>query len=258
MLEGKCFKYEAIGAVGVLTLNNPKRLNIVSDVFLEELPTFQDEIEKDASIRGLLINSTGPHFSAGIDLGGLLEVTPAYMAATLPQKQRMYSRFESFGIPVVAAIQGRCIGSACELILGCDLRIAAEDAIFSLPETRFGVAPDMGGTAKLTKLVGAGRAKRILLTCEELSARDALEIGLVEYVVPTEELQDKAMSLMKKMAKFPPAGLQFAKQGINMAVDSSTEAALRFEMAQSVYCLGQKESKEAIAAFLEMMKNSKS
>jgi len=253
MLETKCFKYEVVGTVGVLTLNNPKRLNVVSSIFLEELETVQDVIDKDTSIKALLVNSTGPHFSAGIDLGGLLEVTPEYMAATLPRKQRMYSFFESLGIPVVAAIQGRCIGSACELILGCDLRMAAEDAIFSLPEVRFGVAPDMGGTSKLTKLVGAGRAKRILLTCEEVSARDALDLGLVEYVVPTEELADTSMKLVKKMAKFPPAGLQFAKQGVNMAVDSSTEAALRFELAQSVYCLGTKESKEAIGTFLQMM-----
>lgn len=255
MSYGKHFNYVKEDNIGIVTLCNPQGFNLVAgDVFFKELYEIQEIIAEDKSLRCVLINAEGDHFSAGVDLKFLLPMNSQGIMDNLVWLQRLYSRWQEYPFPVIAAVQGICYGSAVELILGCDFRIAAENARFSIPEVRFGLSPDMGGTARLTHLVGIGQAKRMILGCDEINAEEALRIGLVEILAKNEELNNVAMKYAKKMANLPPAALRFAKKGINVANESSVATSLLFEEAQSTFCCGTEDQNEGIRAFFEKRK----
>lgn len=251
---GKHLTYAKDARVGIITLDNPKGLNVVGMDFLHELDDVQKEIHSDHDLGAIVINANGEHFSAGIDLNFLQGVSTRFIMDNLVWLQNLYSFWQQLPIPVLAAIQGVCFGSGVELVLGCDIRIAADNARFSIPEVRFGLAPDMGGTTRLTHLVGLGQAKRLIMGCEEIDAAEALRIGLIEIMVANEGLHERALKLAHKMANFPPAGMRFAKKGINLANESSVDAGLLFEQAQSTYCCGTQDLREAVTAFLEKRK----
>ncbi|AFQ44038.1 enoyl-CoA hydratase/isomerase family protein [Desulfosporosinus meridiei] len=254
MSYGKHLAFNKDGRIGVITLDNARGFNLVGSDFLKELEEIQKEITADGDLGAIVINADGDNFSAGIDLKFLKEVSSEFIMANLVWLQNLYSFWQDLPIPVIAAINGLCYGSATELILGCDIRIAADDAKFSIPEVRFGLAPDMGGTTRLTHLVGIGQAKRLILGCEEIDAEEALRIGLVEILVKKEDLNQRAMKLAKKMAAFPPSGVGFAKKGINIANESGVQAGLLFEQSQSTFCCGTEDLREAVSAFLEKRK----
>ncbi len=254
MSYGERFAFKVEDQLGILTLCNAKGFNLVDEKFLLELAEIQEIIDADKSLRVLLINAEGDHFSAGVDLNFLLPVTSQYIMDKLVWLQRLYSRWQELPIPVIAAIQGLCYGSAMEFILGCDIRIAAQNARFAIPEVRFGLSPDMGGTTRLTQLVGMGQAKRLIMGCDEIDANEALRIGLVEIVAENEQLQERAIKMARRMVNLPPIALRFAKKGINLANESSAAAGLLFEQAQSTFCCGTEDQKEGIRAFLEKRK----
>lgn len=254
MSTGKALLYTKEDSIVILTLNRPESFNLVGQDFLRELSQAQDEIEKDKSVRAVIINANGDHFSAGVDLKFLRTVNSEFIMDNLDWLQRLYGRWQEMPIPVIAAVHGLCYGSATELILGCDIRIAAKDARISIPEVRFGLSPDMGGTVRLTQLVGMGQAKRLILGCEEIDADEAYAIGLVEIVVEREKLMERAMKLAKRIAGMPPAAVRFAKRGINLANESSVMAGLLYEQAQSTYCCGTEDQNEAIDSFFEKRK----
>ena len=231
MFEGKYFLFSQEKGVGVLTLNRPP-LNIFDMGFYEELGEVETHIEhEETQPRCLIINANGSCFSAGIDLNYLLTVN----------------------YPVIAAIQGLCVGSGLEFILGADIRIAAENAKFALPEVQLGLAADMGGTSRLTRLVGMGQAKRLALTGEQIDAAEALRIGLVEVVVPAEELSERAMKMAKGIARSPAAAVRFAKKGINATDEGGLRAGQMFEQAQSTYCCGTEDLKQSVKVYMEMV-----
>ena len=254
MSYGKYLTFNKDGKVGIITLDNAKGFNLVGTDFLYELEEIQKEINSDHELGGIVINANGDHFSAGIDLNFLQGVSSQFIMDNLVWLQKLYSFWQDLNIPVIAAINGLCYGSATELILGCDIRIAADDAKFSIPEVRFGLSPDMGGTTRLTHLVGIGQAKRLIMGCEEIDAEEALRIGLIEILVKKEELNERAMKLAHKMANFPPVAIRFAKKGINVANESSVASALLFEQAQSTFCCGTEDLREGVTAFLEKRK----
>lgn len=251
MSYGKHLAFNKDGRIGIITLDNAKGFNLVGTDFLYELEEIQKEIIADRDLGGIIINANGDHFSAGIDLKFLKGVSSQFIMENLVWLQKLYSFWQELPIPVIAAVHGFCYGSATELILGCDIRIAADNAKFSIPEVRFGLSPDMGGTTRLTHLVGMGQAKRLIMGCEEIDAEEALRIGLIEILVTPEELNKRAMKLALKMANFPPAAIRFAKKGINLANESSVETGLLFEQAQSTYCCGTEDLREGVTAFLE-------
>lgn len=251
MSYGKHLAFNKDGKIGIITLDNAKGFNVVGTDFLYELEEIQKEINADRDLGGIVINANGDHFSAGIDLKFLKGVSSQFIMENLVWLQKLYSFWQELPIPVIAAVHGFCYGSATELILGCDIRIAADNAKFSIPEVRFGLSPDMGGTTRLTHLVGMGQAKRLIMGCEEIDAEEALRIGLIEILVKQEELNKRAIKLAYKMANFPPAAIRFAKKGINLANESSVETGLLFEQAQSTYCCGTEDLREGVTAFLE-------
>lgn len=240
--------------IAVLTINRPKDFNLVSVELLQEMEKAANEMEQMEDLRAVVINANGDHFSAGLDISILLQSNSQFVVKHLPWLQSVYSRWEFFPVPVIAAIKGICYGSGVEMILGCDIRIAANNARIAIPEVRFGLSPDMGGTVRLTKLVGAGQAKRLIIGCEEIDAAEAKAIGLVEIVVPPEELENRAMKLARKIADQPPMAVKMAKKGINVCVESSVMAGLMFEQAQSTYCCGTEDQNEAVQAFFEKRK----
>ncbi len=243
------------GRVAILTLNRPEKMNTFTRKVWREIVKAADDIEEMEDLGAVIINSSGEHFSAGIDLNHLKSgANSETIRKNLPWEQNMYNRWEDFPVPVIAAIQGLCYGSGTELILSCDIRVAASNARIAIPEVKFGLAPDMGGTTRLPKLVGAGQAKRLILACEEVDAEEAKSIGLVEIVVEPEDLMDRAMKLAKRIASMPPAAVWMAKRGINLAVESSRMASQLFEQAQSIYCCGTEDKQESIDAFFQKRK----
>jgi len=256
MTRGSLLKFEQLDNYGVVILDNAAKMNVIGNDFLVELGELQQEINAAEGLRALAIVANGDNFSAGIDLNDLHRVSPEIVKKTLTRTQGLYSFWQDLSIPVVIGIQGFCFGAAVELALSCDIRVAADNLKLSMPEVKFGLAPDMGGTTRLTKLVGAGHAKRIILTCEEINAQDALNIGLVEKVVPAQQLREITIGLAKRMSYYPPSSVAFAKKGINVAQESSIAAGLLFEQAQSTYCCGTEDITEAISAFFEKRKPS--
>lgn len=242
------------GNIAYVTLSDPSGLNLVNNEVVMNLADIQEEISKDNQLRAVVVNSSAPHFSAGVELAFLQTVDSRFVKDNLNFLQRTFSRFQEFPIPVVCAINGICYGAGLELALSCDIRVAAEGARLALPEVRFGLTADQTGTTRLTKLVGIGQAKKMILCCEEVDAAEAYRVGLVEYLVKPEELQGQATRLAKRIAGMPPAAERFGKWGVNVAAEGNTYAALMFEQAQSIYCFSSEDKEEAVKAFIEKRK----
>lgn len=245
------FEYTVTDKIGIITFNDAKGYNFFTWDLIDNLGELQRKIASDKSLRAVIIQTGGNNFSAGIHFSDLSKLNSEIVMDNLPNNQKIYSFWQELPVPVIAAVKGLCFGVATELILGCDIRIAAENSEFAIQEVRFGLSPDHGGTTRLTKLVGAGQAKRMIMNCEQINAGEALRIGLVEALVKPEEVNGYALQMAKNMCNFPPGGLRFAKKGINMACDSSIEAGLAFEQAQATYCCGTEDQQEAINAFIE-------
>ncbi len=247
-------KLEKQEYIGIVTVKDASGLNLFNEEVVRGFARVQDEIDDDKSLRAVVVRSGCDHFSAGVDLAFLKTVTPRFIKDNLTFLQRTFGRWQDLQMPVIVGIKGLCYGAGMEMILGCDLRIAAEGARFAMPEVRLGLTADQGGTTRLTKLVGLGQAKRIILACDEVDAQEALRIGLVEYLVKPEELDERLMKLAKRISNMPPAAVRFGKKGVNLAHENSTYAGLLFEQAQSTYCFGSEDLAEAVNAFIEKRK----
>ena len=256
MFEGKYFLFKLEKGIGVLTLNRPP-LNIFESGFYVELDEVERYIEKQEGIRCVVINANGKCFSAGIDLNYLINASSQYVLDHLPWLQRIYGFWQEQNYPVIAAVHGLCVGSGLEFILGADFRVAADNAVFALPEVQLGLSADMGGTARLARLVGIGQAKRLALTGEKIGAEEALRIGLVEVVVPMEELNERVMKMAKTIARSPEAAVRFCKKGINATDEGGLRAGLLFEQSQSTYCCGTEDLHNAVKAYAASLSKGK-
>lgn len=250
------FKLEMAGPIATVTLSRPDRMNTMGIGPWKEIHLIQDEIEANHNIRVVIIKAEGPHFSVGIDLKDLAGVNANYVIDNINYLQRTYTRWQEMNAVVIAAVQGLCFGAATEMITACDIRIASDDARFGIQEVNFGLAPDMGGTQRLPRLVGLGQAKRMILACEEIDAKEAREIGLVEIVVPREELYPRAEKLARRIIEKPPWAVRFGKKAINASQDSSMAGGLLLEQIQSTFCCDTADQKEAIQSFFEKRKPS--
>jgi enoyl-CoA hydratase len=242
------------GHIATVTFCDPSGLNLLNKDTVLTLAEIQEQISQDNQLRVVIVNSSGAHFSAGVDTAFLKTVDTRFVKDNLNFLQRTFSRFQELPIPVICAIKGFCLGGGLELALSCDIRVAAEGATLALPEVRFGLTADQTGTTRLTKLVGIGQAKKLILCCEMIDAAESYRIGLVEYLVKPEELDDTVMKLAKRMVNLPPSALRFGKWGVNVAAEGNTYAALMFEQAQSIYCFGTTDKEEAVNAFIEKRK----
>lgn len=246
------FLVEKKGAIALVTLNRPEKGNSwTRDTYLE-MERIQSELHMDDEVRAILFTGAGEKFfCAGADLSLLAKLNSHYISLELHRFQSINTRWDRHIKPVIMVLNGITVGSGLELALSGDIRIASSKATFSINEVRIGLNPDMGGTQRLTRVVGPSQAKRLILTAETIDAEEALRIGLVDLVVPPEALLTEAFKMAERIATMPPLAVRFAKKAINLAADTPLDVGLMYEEAASTFCMSTEDKKEAIASILE-------
>lgn len=201
--------YEKAEGIGIIKLNRPKRLNALSNELLKELDMLIDDIKKDNEVSVVIITGNEKSFAAGADINELAGVaTPVDAHHIEPSAPYVFNKIEKLEKPVIAAVSGPALGGGCELALACDIRIAAENAIFGQPEIKVGTIPGAGGTQRLSRLISLGKAKELLYTGDPIDAQEAYRIGLVNKIVPVESLMDEAKKMALKLVRQPGFALK--------------------------------------------------
>jgi enoyl-CoA hydratase len=243
---------EKDAAIATITFNNPKALNALSLETFEGLETLFDDLEADAEVRVIILTGAGEKaFVAGGDISHLagLDADGARQFALLAQ--RVIDRIETFPKPVIAAINGYCLGGGNELAMGCDLRIAADSAKFGQPEVKLGIIPGFAGTQRLSRLIGKGRAKEMIFTGEMIDADQACRIGLVNRVVAKDCLMEEAKALAMQMCDKSASAISLSKEAIDNGLEMDFARAARYEADLFALSFTTADCKEGISAFLE-------
>jgi enoyl-CoA hydratase len=247
--------YEKKDNIGVLTVNRPDKLNALSNELTEELQHLLDEIEKDVDLRVVVITGAGDKaFVAGADINELVERDALKGRDVSRFRQALFARIENLPVPVIAAVNGYALGGGLELALACNIRIASEKAQFGAPEVKLGIIPGDGGTQRLPRLVGLGRAMELVLTGDFIDAQEAHRIGLVNRVVSPDELMESVMTLAKKIASRPPLAVKYAKEAVNRSQEGDTASGYALESYLHALACTTEDKKEGVAAFLEKRK----
>lgn len=245
---------EKEGRVAILTINRPDKLNALSSKVHVEGVAALDELRGDDEVRVVVITGSGEKsFIAGADIGEFEGKTPVTQRATFHERT-LFNTIDMFPKPVIAMVNGFCLGGGNELALACDLRICSENARFSQPEINLGIIPGGGGTQRLTRLVGEGRSMEMVLTGDMIDAETAHRFGLVNHVHPASELRAKTMELAGKISEKAPIALQFAKEAVKFASRSNLDEGLRREVDLFAICFSTEDKKEGVSAFLEKRK----
>ncbi len=243
MSKSNVVLFEVKDRVALVTLNRPEVRNAVNGELLEGLSTAAENILSDTEIRAVILTGAGDRaFSAGLDLkaamsGGadtVLNQPSRSDFETLQIAGRAYRKIEELPVPVIAAINGYCLGMAFEMTLVCDIRLASDTAVFSIPEVQLGTIPDFGGTQRLTKLIGAGKAKELIFTGRRIDAAEALRIGLIQHVYPLDKLMEEAKKLAQEIVAIAPPLIQGAKRAMNVAMSYPLDIGLNYETITAV------------------------
>jgi enoyl-CoA hydratase len=239
--------------IAIITLNRPRVLNALSQATVDELDAAIDELGADEGVRAIIITGAGEKaFAAGADIKELHALQSATEAAEfIGRRHRFLFKLGKLSKPVIAALNGYALGGGCELAMACDIRIAAETARLGQPEINVGMIPGTGGTQRLLRLVGPGMAKYLILTGDQISAQEALRIGLVEKVMPPEKLMDEAKALATKLAAKPPMAIALAKQAIALGMETGLEESCAHEVALFGLVCATDDRLEGTSAFLE-------
>jgi enoyl-CoA hydratase len=248
MPTGKRIRTEKKEGLGQIVMDRPESLNVLDTVSLRELRDILMDIAEDAEVRVLIITGA-KHFSAGADIRELKEKDRERAEVFAKLGQGICGLIENMKKPVIAAVEGFALGAGCEIALACDLRIASEDAKFGQPEVALGLVPGFGGTQRLTRLVGIGKAKEMILTGRPIDAREAETIGLVNRVVAAEKLLGSAEEIAAGLVLKSPVALKLAKMLINGNYDIGE--GLKKEAAFFSDCFATEDRVEGINAFLE-------
>jgi len=237
--------------IAVITINRPKVLNALNAATLDELSLAIEDAAADSSIRVILLTGAGPKaFVAGADISELAGLDEATGREYAMRGQKFSRHMEKLGKPVIACINGFALGGGCELAMACTLRIASDTARLGQPEVKLGVIAGFGGTQRLPRLVGRGAAMKLLLTGAIISANEALHIGLVDEVVPAEELMARAEALALEIAANAPIALQRTMIAVDSGLDLSLDDGLAEEARHFGQCCGSKDKVEGTGAFL--------
>ena len=222
--------YEKAGGVAYVTLNRPQVLNRYNIKMRDEMYQVLGAIGDDPDVAVVIFKGAGERaFSVGADLSEFGTAPSPIIARQVRWERDVWGRFSSLRQPLIAAIHGYCLGSGVEIACFCDVRIAADDAIFGLPEVGLGMIPAAGGTQTLTRTIGRGKALEILLTSDYIDAQEAHRIGLVNMVVPRERLYPEADRVARKILSRDPVAVKYAKEAINRGLDLSLEEGLDLE-----------------------------
>jgi enoyl-CoA hydratase len=242
---------EREGRVAILTINRPDKLNALNDQVREDMLEALGQIENDDAIGVVVITGAGDKsFIAGADIGEFAGRSPFDQRHAM-RSPRIFDVMGSFPKPVIAMINGFCLGGGCELALSCDLRIASERARFGQPEINLGLIPGGGGTQRLPRLVSLGHALRLILTGDMIGAAEAKEIGLVEMIVPHEELRAKTLELANKIASKSPLTVKVAKEAVRASQRLAVEEGILYERDLFCLCFSTEDKEEGVKAFLE-------
>ncbi|TVR54441.1 MAG: hypothetical protein EA421_08520 [Gemmatimonadales bacterium] len=241
--------------IATVTIQRPEKLNALNPQVIDELGKAFRELRSDDEIRVVILTGAGEKaFVAGADIGVLAEMNPLSGVEVSRQGQVVFREIETFPRPVIAAVGGYALGGGCELALACHLRIASENARFGLPEVGLGIIPGYGGTIRLARLVGLGKALELTLTGGQVGAEEAERLGLVNAVVPREALLERAREMAGRIARNGPVAIQMALESIYHALDSTTAEALTHESSLFGILASTDDMKEGMGAFLEKRK----
>jgi enoyl-CoA hydratase/carnithine racemase len=244
--------YEKKGSIAYVTVNRPKVLNALNTPTWADLRTAFEDARGDDAVRGVILTGAGDKaFIAGADIGELAHATAIDAEQSSRFGQGVLDLIENLGKPVIAAVNGFALGGGCETAMACTIRIAVDGAKFGQPEVKLGLLPGGGGTQRLPRLVGKGRALQIILSGEMISAQEAYRIGLVNEVVPAADLIARAEAILKKIASNGPIAVKFALEATNKGVETSQAEGLLLEASCFGLCAATEDKKEGTTAFLQ-------
>jgi enoyl-CoA hydratase len=244
--------YEKRNEIAYVTVNRPKVLNALNTPTWKDLRTAFEDARDDLSVRGVVLTGAGNKaFIAGADIGELAHVAAFEAEQSSRFGQEVLDLIENLGKPVIAAVNGFALGGGCETAMACTIRIAVESARFGQPEVALGLIPGGGGTQRLPRLIGKGRALQLILSGEMISAQEAYRIGLVNEIVPAADLITRAEAILKKIASNAPIAIRFALEAANKGMETSQGEGLLLEASYFGLCAATEDKKEGTAAFLE-------
>ena len=244
--------YEKRNGIGYVTVNRPEKLNALNRKTMDELHDCFQEIERDDEVRAVILTGAGEKaFVGGADINELAVQTPVEGKELSRRGQKILDLIEHLGKPVIAAVNGYALGGGCELALACTVRIASENARLGQPEVKLGLIPGYAGTQRLPRLVGKGRALEMVLSGEPVSAAEAYRIGLVNQVVPAQDLMATAEKLAQKILANAPLAVKFALEAVNHGLEMTQAEGQFLEANLFGLCCTTADMKEGTRAFLE-------
>ncbi|HYL80116.1 MAG TPA: enoyl-CoA hydratase-related protein [Candidatus Acidoferrum sp.] len=244
--------FEVKDGVAVVTINRPDKLNALNDQVMAELADAAERIATDPGIKGAILTGSGPKsFVAGADISDLAKQGPFDGKARAMRGQGVLRRLETCGKPVIAAVNGFALGGGCELAMACHIRIASENAKFGQPEVKLGISPGYGGTQRLPRLVGKGVAMQLILTAEMIDAAEAYRIGLVNKVVPANELMAESEKMLRGILSMGPLAVRLSMEAIDHGLEMTLDEGLLLEANHFGLLAATQDTKEGLSAFLE-------
>jgi enoyl-CoA hydratase/carnithine racemase len=244
--------YEKKNGIAYVTVNRPKVLNALNTPTWKDLRAAFEDARDDVTIRGAILTGAGEKaFIAGADIDELAQISAFEAEQSSRFGQEVLDLVENLGKPVVAAVNGFALGGGCETAMACTIRIAIDSAKFGQPEVKLGLVPGGGGTQRLPRLVGKGRALQLILSGEMINAQEAYRIGLVNEIVPANELIARAETILKKIAANAPIAVKFALEAANKGLETSQSEGLLLEASYFGLCAATEDKKEGTSAFLE-------
>ncbi|WP_294152606.1 short-chain-enoyl-CoA hydratase [uncultured Clostridium sp.] len=246
---------EKEGHLAIVTINRPKALNALNSATLKDLDTVLEDLEKDNNIYAVILTGAGEKsFVAGADISEMKDLNEAQGKEFGELGNKVFLRLENLNKPVIAAIQGFALGGGCEISMACDIRIASDKALFGQPEVGLGITPGFGGTQRLARIAGLGKAKEMIYTAQNIKADEAYRIGLVNKVVPLEDLMTEAKKIASKIIANAPIAVRECKDAINRGMQVSIDKAVMIEAEDFGKCFATEDQTEGMTAFLERRK----
>jgi enoyl-CoA hydratase len=243
--------FETRDGLAFVTVNRPQALNALNTELLAELADVFTRIDGAEELRAAILTGTGKAFVAGADISQMKDLSTAESRDMMKKGQAVMELIENIDKPVIAAVNGFALGGGCELAMACDVRFASDKAKFGQPEVNLGIMPSFGGTQRLSRLVGKGMAKYLIFGAEMIDAAEALRIGLVQKVFPSEELLAEAEKYARLVMGKSPIGVKMAKRAINAGINLDLPSGVAFELEAYVSAAASEDRKEGMAAFLE-------
>ena len=243
--------YEKKGSIAYITISRPKVMNALNRATIAELKVAFEDAQDDPAVRGVILTGAGDKaFAAGADISEVVNETALQAEESTRTGQAVTSLIENLGKPVIAAVNGFALGGGCELAMACTIRIASDSGKFGQPEVKLGIMPGYGGSQRLPRLVGKGRALQIILSGEVIVAQEAYRIGLVNEVVPLASLIPRAEAILNQINANGPVGVRYSIEAVNKGMDTSLEEGLRIEASLFAICAATEDKKEGTSAFL--------